>query len=110
MEGFQNLSSVATEFLNEVQEKEEQDLASLVTMTNSDFEEHAALVEDEEGVSTSDASTKQSSLPPFKQLLSDTVSPVSDKSSVSLTDDFLNFCPTDLAKPGEVDFFKRSGN
>ncbi|KAK4009450.1 hypothetical protein OUZ56_018563 [Daphnia magna] len=46
----------------------------------------------------------------FKQLLSDTVSPVSDKSSVSLTNDFLNFCPTDLAKPDEVDFFKSSGN
>ncbi|KZS03109.1 Uncharacterized protein APZ42_034240 [Daphnia magna] len=43
----------------------------------------------------------------FKQLLSDTVSPVNDKSSVSLTDDFLNFCPIDLAKADEVDFFLR---
>jgi hypothetical protein len=43
----------------------------------------------------------------LKQLLSDTVSPVSDKSSASLTEDFLNFSPSDLAKPDEVDFFLR---
>ncbi|KAK4007189.1 hypothetical protein OUZ56_012349 [Daphnia magna] len=49
---------------NEAQDEAEQDMSSLVTMANSNFEEHAALVEDEEGVSTSDPSTKQSSLPP----------------------------------------------
>ncbi|KZS05305.1 Uncharacterized protein APZ42_031554 [Daphnia magna] len=36
----------------------------LVTMAYLDFEEYAALVEDEEGVNTSDASTKLPSLPP----------------------------------------------
>jgi hypothetical protein len=41
----------------------------------------------------------------LKQLLSDTVSPVSHKNSASLTEDFLNFCLSDLAKQDGVDFF-----
>jgi hypothetical protein len=46
----------------------------------------------------------------LKQLLSDTVSPVSDKSSASLTEDFLNFFPSGDQAGRSLFFFKRSGN
>ena len=44
----------------------------------------------------------------LKQLFSDSVSPISEKSSTSITEDFLNFTQSsEQTKPDEVDFFLR---
>lgn len=51
------------------------------------------------------AKEKESAHLKLKQLITQVLTPISDKSSASLTDDFLNFDHVDTFKPDEADFF-----